>query len=304
MYHYVRDFKNSAFPRIKALSSENFRTQIGHIRKNYRPISLADLLAAIKTGGELPKKAVLLTFDDGYKDHFINVLPVLDRYKIQGSFFPPAKAILEHKVLDVNKIHFILASAENKREIVDYILAKIKAKRFEFKLETAEFYYNKFAAAGRFDDGPTVFIKKILQKELPEKLRAEIIDWLFKKFVSLDESGFAEELYLNLAELKSLRQAGMHIGGHGYSHLWLGDLKEVEQSREIKTSLAFLKQVGVDVKNWAFSYPYGSYNENLLALLKKNGCQAGFGVEARAADLGSDNPLVLPRLDTNDLPIK
>jgi hypothetical protein len=57
----------------------------------------------------LPERALLLTFDDGYADHYQTVFPLLDRLGLQGSFFPPARAILERRVLDVNKIHFLLA---------------------------------------------------------------------------------------------------------------------------------------------------------------------------------------------------
>ncbi len=37
---------------------------------------------------------------------------------LTGCFFPPAKAVTEHEVLDVNKIHFILAAVPDKRRIL------------------------------------------------------------------------------------------------------------------------------------------------------------------------------------------
>ena len=51
-----------------------------------------------------------MTFDDGYKDHYTYVLPVLLENNIQGSFYIPTKCFQDKKVLDVNKIHFILES--------------------------------------------------------------------------------------------------------------------------------------------------------------------------------------------------
>ena len=56
---------------------------------------------------ETPEKAVLLTFFDAYSDYYINVFPILDRFRLQGSFYTPAKATSEYKILDVNKIHFV-----------------------------------------------------------------------------------------------------------------------------------------------------------------------------------------------------
>ena len=102
MYHYVRDLKHSRFPAIKGLSLERFCRQLDYIQARYTPISVEKLLRALGSGGEdLPPNPILLTFDDGYSDHFANVFPLLDARGIQGCFFPPAQAVLEHTVLDV-----------------------------------------------------------------------------------------------------------------------------------------------------------------------------------------------------------
>ena len=66
-----------------------------------------------------------MTFDDGYLDHFVNVFPVLFDEKLQGSFYPPLAPVRERKLLDVNRVHFILASSpvekiiETSRKFVD-----------------------------------------------------------------------------------------------------------------------------------------------------------------------------------------
>ena len=79
---------------------------------------MEDVLAAIHGSAKLPENALLLSFDDAYSDHFDYVYPVLADLKLQGSFFVPAKTVLEHKVLDVNKVHFILASAPDVNDLV------------------------------------------------------------------------------------------------------------------------------------------------------------------------------------------
>ncbi len=114
MYHYVRELGRSRFPEIKGLSLERFSRQLDHIQANYTPVTVEMILDALKSPEQsLPPNALLLTFDDGYSDHFTNVFPLLDARGIQGCFFPPARAILEHKVLDVNKIHFVLAAVRD-----------------------------------------------------------------------------------------------------------------------------------------------------------------------------------------------
>ena len=49
-------------------------------------------------------------------------------------------------------------------------------------------------------------------------------------------------------------------------------------------------------------YPHGSYNNVTLSLLKKFGASIGLTTEVRKALIGSDNPLIFPRLNTNDFP--
>ncbi|MDB4042701.1 hypothetical protein N9507_00550 [Gammaproteobacteria bacterium] len=60
--------------------------------------------------------------------------------------------------------------------------------------------------------------------------------------------------------------------------------------------------MGASTKDWVMCYPYGGYNDDTLLLLKEMGASIGITIEARVADLLTDNPLKLPRLNTNDFP--
>ena len=133
MYHYVRDLKNSRFPEIKGLDVDLFKEQIGYLEKNYHFVTAEQVIAAFKKEEKLPSKAVLLTFDDAYVDHYTNVFPILEHKKIQGCFYPPVKAITEHSVLDVNKIHFILAATP--RDEFHLLLDKIKTLLIQYQEE-------------------------------------------------------------------------------------------------------------------------------------------------------------------------
>ena len=80
MYHYVRDLEHSRFPAIKGLSVERFCRQLDHIQARYTPIAADDLMEALSPAKkELPTNPILLTFDDGYSDHFTNVFPTAGR---------------------------------------------------------------------------------------------------------------------------------------------------------------------------------------------------------------------------------
>ncbi|MDD2493583.1 MAG: polysaccharide deacetylase family protein [Tissierellia bacterium] len=307
MYHYVRDLKNSRYPNIKGLDVNLFKEQIKFLKKNYNVIRMEDVISASKGVGALPPHAALLTFDDGYIDHFTNVFPILKNNNLQGSFFAPVKAITEHKVLDVNKIHFILASTPKNK--IYLLLNEIRNQLIEFQeefnLNTFDYYFDKLAQTGRFDPAEIIFIKRLLQVELPVDLRLKITNNLFEKIVGVEEGAFSKELYMSIDQIKCMVNAGMHIGTHGYDHFWLGSLSKQKQEFEIERSIDFIKEVGGNVNEWTICYPYGSYNNDTIEIIKDKGCKLGLTTEVAIATIYSqmgDNVFKIPRLDTNDLP--
>ena len=302
MYHYVRPLVRSQYPEIKALTLEAFEGQIAYIRRHYQVINAVELMDAVQSQAELPPRALLLTFDDGYSDHFKYVYPVLDREKLPGCFFPAAKCILEGKVLDVNKIHYILASVPDKSRLVAAIKEFVIQHQQDHDLENVEAYWARVARPSRWDPAEVIFIKRMLQRELPEASRNQLTDDLFRKYVTKDELAFAEELYMSLDQIDYLGRNGMYVGSHGYDHYWLDTLSLEEQQREVKLAVDFLDKVGSDSEAWVMCYPNGSYDERLLGILQEYGCVLGLTTAVGIANLDLHNPLTLPRLNTNDLP--
>jgi len=303
MYHYVRDLAASRYPRIKGLTVDGFRNQLDFIEANYAPISAEELLEAVAfPHRRLPENAILLTFDDGYSDHYNNVFPLLKEKGIKACFFPMAQAILEHRVLDVNKIQFILAAVSHVWPLLDELFEALDEFRGEYPIKSREAYLMAITEKHRYDAREVTLFKRLLQRELPEPVRAELVRRLFAQHVTADEAGFAGELYLSLDQLHELHQEGMHIGSHGYTHAWLNSLSAEGQQTEVDLSLGFLRQAGISLDVWTICYPYGGYDESLLGILRARRCGLGFTVEPRIADLDREGRLTLPRIDTNDLP--
>lgn len=307
MYHYVRDLKNSRYPEIKGCDVKDFREQIGFIKKHYTPVTVEEVIESHEGRKSLPEHAILLTFDDAYLDHFTYAFPILAHEKIQGVFFAPVKAVTEHTVLDVNKVHFILATtpAEKIPLLLGELERLVNHYREEYSLDSFENYYDRYAVANRFDTKEVILVKRLLQVALPEELRKKITNELFEKSVGMDESMFSRELYMSLDQIKCMVDCGMHIGSHGYDHYWLNSLSIEKQQFEIEKSINFIKSVGGDVDNWTIGYPYGVYNYDTISLLKQYGCKMGFTTKVGLADLNTDERDALykiPRLDVNDLP--
>ena len=303
MYHYTRDLIHSRYPEIKGMDVALFRKQLEFFSKNFNVVRMEDVIAAISVGKKLPENALLLTFDDGYIDHYTCAFPLLEEFGFQGSFFIPGKTFTTHQLLDVNKIHYILASAniynlmEDVLELMNYYRGR------EFDYASNDELINIYAVANRFDCKETIFVKRILQTVLPEKLRNKISSELFKKYVGVSEERLAYELYMTEEQIRTMKRHDMFIGLHGYDHYWLGNLPEEKMKEDIDKAIESLNEF-INPNSWVMNYPYGSYNQSVLDYIKSKGAVVGLTTEVGVADLLSDNALKLSRLDCNDFPPK
>lgn len=302
MYHYVRDFARTRYPQIKGLDLAEFRYQVDYLQENYDIITIEDVIGALRSGDALSPRAALLTFDDGYAEHYDLAFPILFDRGLQGCFFPPVEPIRDAVMLDVNRVHFILASCDNPAQLGAAIDAAIEAA-VDDNLRTVARYRAEWAKPNRFDDAETIYVKRMLQTALPEALRNQIARALFAQYVSGDEAAFANELYITPEQAKLMQASGMYFGSHGFSHYWLNRIPQKTQEAEVTKALDFLRSIGSPVDDfWVMCYPFGGWNDGLLDVLAAHGCDLGLTTEVATANLDTHHPLTLPRYDTNDFP--
>lgn len=300
MYHYIRKIRGSRYTHIKGLELEDFKRQIRFLQENrFEFVSLEDVI----TGNRITDKSVLLTFDDGYIDHYLNAFPILEQNNIKGVFSMPAKILRERKALDVNKIHYILACTE---------IIKLREKLFkqldyyrgiEFEYPSNQELYSELAIADRFDNKDTIFVKRLLQHGLPEKLRMIITKELFEEFVTDREAAFVEELYMNFDQIKMMKRHGMEFAIHGYDHYWMDYLNEIDLIEDITKALDVFDGI-IDSHDWCCCYPYGGYNDEVIQKAKSLGAASGLTIDVSVYHPDQDDLYKIPRLDTNDFPPK
>jgi len=298
MYHYVREIKKSKYPNIKGLEFTDFKKQINFFIKNFNVLTNDDFVEIINKGKIPKKKSVLLTFDDGYNDHWKFVYPYLKKRKITGNFYCPVDVIKNKLVLDVNKIHFILEKEPNTKKILEIIFQLIK--KYSGKSEI-DLNIKKINTNDAWDNKETVLIKRLLQTFLPYEIRNKIVNRLFSLLVKEDDVSFSKKLYLNKNKLIEMYKDKMTIGSHGCKHYWWNDLSYKAQFNEVEKSINYFKDNNIYNDNFSVCYPYGSYNLDTLKILKK------FNVKfALTTKIGSVNKknftrnLEYPRYDTND----
>ena len=303
VYHYVRPVKKSKFPKLKALEFKVFKKQLEYLSKKYTFISYDDLLNLANKKTKF-KNPCLLTFDDGYKDHIKYVLPELKKRKIKGCFFPSVEAILKKKVLNVNKIQFILAKEKNISNILhdtfDFLIKKKLINKSDKSniLKLKKKFVNKTRP---YDNKNVAFLKYLLQIYFSENIQNRCCDYLFRKYVTKNEKAFSKNLYMSIKDIKYLIKSNMYIGGHGFQHEHFSILSKKEKQVEIKKNILFLKKIGANTKNWAMCYPYGTHDNETIKILKKNNCIFGLTIKSGQNIFSKKkNFYNLKRIDANE----
>ena len=294
MYHYVRNSEETPFPAIRALPSALFGQQLDWLQAEYEVIGLPQLEAALTGGASLERNAAVLTFDDGFIDHYETVFPLLCRRGVPGTFFLTEEACGEApQLLPVHKAQFLLA--------------RLGADAFGQAVRAACGRSLPHADGGvlgldHWEDEDARAIKQLVIHELPFDEADRILNELFAHHIG-DARTFAGRLYLRHAMIREMAAGGMTFGYHTRTHRMLARLSREEQEYELRGGVQWIRDLTGQVAV-PFCYPWGgphTYTPDTVRILRESGYSLAFNTVRRQLRL--DDPLFeLPRIDTRDLP--
>lgn len=289
MYHYIRNF-NLQLPYFNFLHKKNFNKQIFLFKDN--------LLRLNETFENFinSKNKILLSFDDGLKDHYY-VFKTLKKYKYKGIFFIPSYPYLKKDFLDTHKIHLILG--KNK---LDKILEGLRNVNIKIDFKKVKFQEKNYQIknAKNLEEKKKIFVKIYLNfflKKNKRKIISKLFNFFFKKKI---QKKILKNFYLSEKNILEMHKEGMIIGGHSFSHKLLKNLSLKEQKIEIEKNLKHLNKL-IKKKLDYFAYPYGgklSYNTNTIKILKQNKVKYIFDTGNKAISKKT-NFNFIPRINCN-----
>lgn len=84
MYHSINYEKDNEL----MVPKETFREQMNYLKENgYTTLTLDELYDFFLNNKPVPEKSVVITFDDGYKDNYINAYPILKEFNFKAVVF-------------------------------------------------------------------------------------------------------------------------------------------------------------------------------------------------------------------------
>jgi peptidoglycan/xylan/chitin deacetylase (PgdA/CDA1 family) len=241
--------------------ADRFEQHVALFRRHMRPIGLQDVIDAARGGPSLPRRALLLTFDDGDRSLIDGVMPTLREHGLPGVAFV---------------IPGLLDSATPFwwDEVEDLVRAGGHPRGFE----------------GR-RPGELVSILK----GLPTGERVRVIDELRRS------SPVSPTTTPQLArdDLGSLERAGIEIGNHTHSHVSLAHSSHREAVDEIVRAHDVLT-TALGHPPRAFAYPNGDWDARAEEVLRGLGYQAAFLFDHRVQPVPLREPLRISRLRVGD----
>ena len=292
MYHHIVVRKKY----FNGISFAKFKKQITYFKKNYNILSPKEFYEKLKKK-TFNNDDCLITFDDGYQSQYHYAFNFLNSYNLKAFFFPMVLGCNSNKIHQVNKIHLLLKLSKNKQKLFEEIKFLIKNNNIKI-FKNLKKIINNIKTKKFYDDSIDIIIKRLLQRDLPLKLREKICNKLFNE-LNIKKNAI-KNMYMNDMQLKKLKENGHEIGVHTLNHFWLSNLKKTEQSREIKKCLETLRKKKLINKAWSFCYPFGDYNHLSIQILKKLNCTAAFSLKNKIQDIKKIKKFEICRIDCNE----
>ena len=291
-YHYVEDPQPWA-RGIYPCSVTEFERQIAFLAKHYTFVSVPHVYEAAQKNSQ--KKLCAITFDDGLRDQCENALPVLKKHGATATFFVITGA-LEGKIPSAHKIHMILSRIPM-AELVEKFNAFMSnvfpdlAASYRIPLDRC------LNSKRRHDDIAAANFKEMMNNIAPREISGAFLSQMLKE-LGIAEADACKKLFMNADEIRMLHDQRFFVESHTHHHYSLDKETDEILREDFLASDDALKHI-LGRSPTVMAYPYGRAPAN-HDVLGTYGIVHGVTVESRSV-ARDDNPLLIPRFDTNDV---
>ena len=261
-------------------SADAFREQMEHVRRHFTPMRFDDVVDCVDRGCNLPRNAVVVTFDDGYDDNHRVAFPILRELGMPAMFFvstghidsgkPYAFDWLVHMVCNTKDVRLRVPELD-----LDWALGSTLAER---RAQAAK-----------------------LLHEL-KSLDADAQDALIMRLEALwgmDRiSGHPDCRPMTWDNLREMHAAGMEIGSHGVNHRMLAKLPGNRMAIEVEESKRVMERE-LDTAAIALSYPVGgldSYDAGTVSVVRSAGYRIACSYIGGVAAADKADMFAMPRI--------
>ncbi|WP_228140233.1 polysaccharide deacetylase family protein [Moritella sp. JT01] len=290
MLHGVmkRHSKSAWDPLRSQLSPDEFKRTLSILSGYYQFINIEQAVDILAGKAPLIDNAMLITFDDGYRNNIDYALPICELFGIKPVLFVVTGHIDSGLPFWFDRLDYALQQNMGGKITLEY-----KKQKYHFDATSRgvlQKSYKNFRDYCKHN-----FTDEIQMNELFNGL-SEILEQQSGRALSdicANDDWSAIATWAQLQEV--VVQGRLDVASHTVDHFRLERLSEIQMSPQVKSSKDHIEQE-IAVKCQYFCYPNGSYNQLAIKLIKESGYRAAF-----STDLGlcksKDDLMNLKRLD-------
>jgi peptidoglycan/xylan/chitin deacetylase (PgdA/CDA1 family) len=240
---------NGFYPEV---STGDFEKHISHLSKYYTIISLDEFVYRVKNYKSL-RGCVVITFDDGFKDNYLNAYPILKKYNAPATIFLTTGRIEDGEAPWFIRMRFLFLRTAKKS-----VKLKLADRTVLFQLETASQRLSASMAVMSF------------LHEVSDETRENFLACL-DDTLSVTKFQDIQNLMLDWKQISQMSMNGISFGAHTINHPIMSRLPLKRMEDEIIGSKELIeKKIGQPV--FSFSYPFGKkwhYNQDCIKILNQ-----------------------------------
>jgi peptidoglycan/xylan/chitin deacetylase (PgdA/CDA1 family) len=272
IFHRVLPEPDPLFPG--EMHAARFDALMARVARGFNVLTLAQALERRRLQ-QLPPRALVITFDDGYADNADIALPILERHGLKASFFVASGFLDGGRMWNDSAIEIIRGCRERELDASDLGLGLLPLGDATQRRRAIDAVLPrlKYSPLAEREQGLAALAKAAGHPALPD------------------------DLMMSTQKLRRLHRAGMEIGGHTRDHPILRVLPDADAREQIvggRERLQDLLQAPVT----SFAYPNGrpghDYDHRHVAMVREAGF-AGAVSTAQGVDDGSSDRFQLPR---------
>ena len=292
MYHRIIDPEALNYP-IQAgmyVRPETFQMQMEYLARDANVIGLETLIEHLEQGARIPKKTIVITFDDGWLDNYTFALPILDQVQLPATVFLATSYINTSEWFWSDTLALVIKVLRNEAKRKESISARI-FENDAISVTSASSLVDVIAQDSEGDLSSVVDTAIELLKLRPAKERSSVIKTLVhlaKDFTSLVQ----DRVFLNWDEIAEMKEANITFGSHTHSHKALDSLEDAQIRDELDNATQLLR-AHIETPSSVFCYPGGYNSELSQKVLAQKGIKYALGVGRET--LSETKPIILGR---------